>query len=314
MTSISARLCEYLDHRRRFGADMTAAGLVLKPFAAFADAEGAEWITTELFLRWKDTFGSAGSNTWASRLCLVRSFARWLQGLDDRHEVPPKGLIPRRGTRPRPWIYSEAEIEQIVITAAALPSRSGLRGATFSTVFGLIAVTGLRIGEALGLDDRDVDAEDAALVIRHAKNGKSRVIPVTRCVVTKLQAYQQFRDHVVAHAGSGALFQAESGKRTKVFSAEWNFARVGQTIGLRKPSPGRGRGLRIHDMRHSMASRTILDWFRQGRDVDAEMYKLSAYLGHKNPSGTWWYIEAVPGLLALASERGLKTLGDGGAS
>ena len=314
MTSISARLSEYLDHRRRFGADMTAVGLDLKPFAAFADAEGAEWITTELFLRWKETFGSAGSNTWASRLCLVRSFARWLQGLDDRHEVPPKGLIPRRGTRPRPWIYSEAEIEQIVITAAALPSRSGLRGATFSTVFGLVAVTGLRIGEALGLDDRDVDAEDAALVIRHAKNGKSRVIPVTRCVVTKLQAYQQFRDHVVAHAGSGALFQAESGKRTKVFSAEWNFARVGQTIGLRKPSSGRGRGPRIHDMRHSMASRTILDWFRQGRDVDAEMYKLSAYLGHAKPSGTWWYIEAVPELLALASERGLKTLGDGGAS
>lgn len=314
MTSISARLSEYLDHRRRFGADMTSVGFVLKPFAAFADAEGAEWITTELFLRWKETFGSAGPNAWGTRFPVVRSFASWLHGIDDRHEVPPKGLIPWRGARPRPWIYSEAEIERIVVTAAALPSRSGLRGATFSTLFGLIAVTGLRIGEALGLDDRDVDAGDATLSVRHGKNGRSRVIPVTRCVVAKLQAYQQFRDHVVAHAGSGALFQAESGRRTKVGNAERNFAKVGQAIGLRQPSPGKGRGPRIHDLRHTMATLTVLDWFRQGRDVDAEMYKLSAYLGHAGPSGTWWDIEAVPELLALASERGLRTLGDGGAS
>ena len=251
MTSISTRLSEYLDHRRRFGADMTSVGLVLKPFAAFADAEGAEWITTELFLRWKEMFGSAGPNTWGTRFPVVRSFASWLHGIDERNEVPPRGLIPPYGTRPRPWIYTEAEIERIVVTAAALPSPSGLIGATFSTLFGLIAVTGLRISEALGLDDRDIDAEDATLSIRHGKNGKSRVIPVTRCVVAKLQAYQQFRDHVVAHVGSGALFQEESGKRTNVHSAEWYFAKVGQAIGLHQPSPGKGRGPRIHDLRHN---------------------------------------------------------------
>ena len=314
MTPISTRLSGYLGHRRRFGADMTSAGLILKPFAAFADAEDAEWITTEPFLLWKDTFGPAGSNTWAVRLCFLRSFARWLRGPDDRHEVPPKGLIPRRGIRPRPWIYSEAEIERIVIAAAALPPRSGLRGATCSTLFGLIAVTGLRIGEALGLDDRDVDAVNAALSIRHAKNGKSRVIPVTGCVVTKLQACQQFRDHAVARAGAGALFQAESGRRITADNAQRNFVKVGQATGLRQPSPGNGHGPRIHDLRHSMATLTILDWFRQGSDVDAEACKLSACLGHKYPSGTWWYIEAVPELLALASERGLKTIGDGGTS
>ena len=313
MMSISVRFSEYLDHRRRFGADMTSAGLILKPFVDFADAEGAEWITTELFLRWKETFGTAGSNTWSTRLCIVRGFARWLQGIDERHEVPSKGLIPRRDTRPRPWIYSESEIERIVVTAAALPSPTGLRGATCSTLFGLIAVTGLRIGEALGLDDQDVGAEGATLSIRHAKNGKSRIIPVTRCVVTKLQAYQQFRDRVT-HADSGALFQVEDGRRANVCTVERNFAAVGQAIGLREPSPGQGRGPRVHDLRHTMATRTILDWFRQGRDVDAEMYKLSAYLGHTKANGTWWYIEAVPELLALASERGLRTLGEGGAS
>ena len=171
-----------------------------------------------------------------------------------------------------------------------------------------------------GLDDRDVGAEDATLAVRHAKNGRSRVIPLTRCVVTKLQACQDLREQVVvsrgivAHAGSGALFQAENGKRASVNTVERNFGTVVQAVGLRQPSPGRGRRPRIHDLRHTMATRTILDWFRQGRDVDAEMYKLSAYLGHAKPSGTWWYIEAVPELLAIASERGLRTLGDGGAS
>ncbi len=314
MTPLSDQLCAYLDHRRRFGADMTSVGLVLKPFVAFAEEEGAEWVTTDLFLRWKDTFGSAGSNTWSTRLSVLRCFAVWLQGLDDRHEVPPRGLAPRRGTRPQPWIYSEAEIERIVVTAAALPSPSGLRGATCSTLFGLIAVTGLRVSEALGLDDRDVDADDAILAVRHAKNGKSRVIPVTRCVIAKLKAYQHLRDHVVTPAGSDALFRAENGNRARAQIMERSFAKVGLIMGLRQPSPARGRRPRIHDLRHSFASRTILEWFRQGRDVDAEMYKLSAYLGHKNPAGTWWYIEAVPELLALASERGLRTLGDGGVS
>ena len=162
-------------------------------------------------------------------------------------------------------------------------------------------MTGLRIGEALGLDDRDVDAEDATLAIRQTKNAKSRVIPVARCVVAKLQACQHLRDHVVTHAGSDALFRSETGKRTGMYAAFWSFAKVGQAIGLREPSPAKGRGPRIHDLRHSFASRTILDWFRQGLNVDDEMYKLSACPGHKNPAGTWWYIEAVPELLTLAS-------------
>ena len=203
MTSLSTLLSEYLDHRRRFGADMASVGKVLKPFVAFADAEGAERVTTGLFLRWKAAFGSAGPNTWGTRLGAVRSFATWLQGIDGRHEVPPKGLVRKRRARPRPYIYSEAEIGRIVAAAAALPSPSGLRGATCSTLFGLISVTGPRTGEALGLDDRDVDAGDATLAVRCGKNGRGRVIPVTRCVVDRLQAYQGFRDRAVGHAGRG---------------------------------------------------------------------------------------------------------------
>ena len=248
MIPISVRFAEYLDHRRRFGADMRSSAVVLKPFVDFADAEGAERVTTDLFLRWKAAFGSAGPITWAKRLCVVRSFATWLQGMDGRHEIPPKGLVPRRGARPRPYIFSEAETGRIVAAAAALPSPSGLRGATCSTLFGLIAVTGLRIGEALGLDDRDLDARDATLHVRHGKNGRSRVIPVTRCVVDRLQAYRQLRDRIVVRADSGALFRADSGRRASVRTAQRNFREVVQAIGLRPLPPGRGP--RIHDLRH----------------------------------------------------------------
>ena len=313
MTSLADRFTEYLDHRRRFGADPVSIERALKPFVVFADAEQAECITTELFLKWKATFGSAGLNTWAMRLSLLRGFARWLQATDERNEVPPKGLIPHRNTRPQPWIYSDTEIAQIVATAATLPSPKGLRGCTYATLFGLLAVTGLRISEALGLDDQDVDAENAVLVIRHAKNRKSRAIPVTGCVIAKLQDYQQSRDRLI-HVDHAALFRTESGKRLGVSTAETNFARIGQILGLRNPSPGKGRGPRIHDLRHAMATRTIIDWFRQGRDIDAEMYKLSTYLGHADPAGTWWYIEAVPELLVLATDRGLRALGNGGIS
>ena len=159
MTWFANLLDQYLAERRRHGGDPASSGLVLRPFVLFADAEGDEWITTDLFLRWKDRFGAAGPHTWAIRLSVVRGFATWLQGIDPRTEVPPAGLIPNRQRRRRPHIYTDDEIVRIVVEAARLPSARGLRGATYATLFGLLAVTGLRIGEAVGLDDADVDPD-----------------------------------------------------------------------------------------------------------------------------------------------------------
>ena len=150
MTLFAKRLDRYLADRRRHGGDLASSGLVLRPFVRFADAEGDEWITTDLFLRWKDRFGAAGPHTWAIRLSVVRGFATWLQGFDPRTEVPPAGLIPNRQRRQRPHIYTDDEIVRIVVEDAQLPSARGLRGATYATLFGLLAVTGLRIGEAVG--------------------------------------------------------------------------------------------------------------------------------------------------------------------
>jgi len=312
MTTLSQRLNDYLSVRRSLGYDLSFSGRVLRGFAAFADREGADHITVDLFLRWKNAFGAANNNTWSARLCMVRVFAGWLQGHDARTEVPPSGLIPGKPRRARPYIYSETEVATIVARAARLPSRYYLRGWTCSTLFGLIAVTGLRINEALGLDDGDVDLDEGVITVKRGKNGKARFVPVAPSTVDRLRAYRAERIRLLG-AAMGSFFRIDDGRRPTDCCARYNFALVSQGIGLREPQRfcKHGRGPRIHDLRHTFAVRTIMGWYRKGLDPDREMIKLSTYLGHSNPNHTYWYIEAVPELLQLASKRAERSLAEG---
>jgi integrase len=234
----------------------------------------------------------------------VRCFTEWLNGIDPAHELMPRGLIPYRARRTRPYIYSDAEVVEIVRGAAELPSPYGLRGLTFSTLFGLIAVTGLRISEAVALDAVDVDLNEGVLTVRCGKLGKSRLIPLQNSVVERLRLYIEERTRILSGAPQ-ALFVQERGQRIGDCCARYNFACVSQRIGLRAAEQfGRhGRGPRIHDLRHSFAARTLIAWYREGKDAGHEMIKLSTYLGHSNPDHTYWYLEAVPELLELAAER-----------
>jgi integrase len=172
MSTLSRELDRYLTIRRGLGYDLGTAERILRGFTAFAEHEGADLISTDLFLRWQEVFGHANRHTWSRRLSMVRLFAQWMHGMDQRHEVPPQALIPGRQCRPRPYIYSEDEICRIVEAAAELPSINGIRALTCSTLFGLIAVTGLRVSEALSLDVADVDLE-AGLVISRSTARKS---------------------------------------------------------------------------------------------------------------------------------------------
>jgi integrase len=290
--------------RRRLGFEMSFVERVLRKFAEFADRERADHITVDLFLRWKEQYGSANIYTWGRRLSMVRIFAGWLQGFDPRTEVPPAGLITSRPRRTRPYIYTDDQIAAIVTEAGRLPSPYGLRAWTCSTLFGLIAATGLRVNEALGLDEEDVDLKEAVLTIRRAKNRKSRFAPISLCAAERLRAYRAERNRILG-AGQVAFFLLENGERPTDCCARYNFALVCQQIGLRKPQRfcKHGRGPRIHDLRHTFAVRTIMDWYRRGLEPDREMLKLSTYLGHSKPELTYWYIEAIPELLHLASER-----------
>jgi integrase/recombinase XerD len=302
--NLRGELDRYLMIRRRLGYDLSSTERVLKRFIAFAESQGADHISTDLFARWQSVFGHAQRRTWAARLGMVRLFAQWLHGLDPAHEIPPQGLIPNHQRRSRPYIYNEEEIGKIIAIAAALPSVYGLRGLTFSTLFGLIAMTGLRISEALALDIDDVDLDLGVLTVRRGKSGRARLVPIHDSIASRLSAYARERDRLLSFTPR-SFFATDRGTRPDDCSARYNFAVVSQRIGLR-PSQQylrHGRGPRIHDLRHSFAARTILGWYRTGKDAAREMIKLTTYLGHTKPENTYWYIEAVPELLELAARR-----------
>lgn len=302
--SITSQLDGYLTVRRSLGYDLRSDERVLRRFTRFADQEGTRHIDTALFLRWDASQPNAGTSTRSARLGKVRLFVQWLNSLDPAHEVPPRGLLPSRYGRVRPHIYSEVEIVSIIAAAKELPSIYGLRGLTYSTLFGLIAVTGLRISEALALDRDDVDAEDGVLRVRRGKLGKERLLPLDPSVVEQLMVYAVERDWLLG-SKPDAFFVNSERARLNDCSARYNFAQACQRIGLRAQQQycRHGRGPRIHDLRHTFAVRTMINWYRTGKDPAREMIRLTTYLGHTDPDHTFWYLEAVPELLDLAMTR-----------
>lgn len=309
MNALSQELDRYLSIRRSLGYDLRTTERVLRRFIAFAEQEHTQYISTDLFLRWQKTFGHAHRGTWADRLHMVRLFAQWLCVMNPHHEVPPRSLIPSRYHRPHPHIYSQGDIEKLVSAAANLHSINGLRGPTCHTLFGLIAVTGLRISEAIALDMGDVDLESGVLTIRRGKGGKERIVPVSESTRRQLAVYARQRDRLLGRR-SESFFVSDDGTRPTDCCVRYNFAMVCQQIGLRTVQRfhRHGRGPRIHDLRHTFAVRTMLNWYRAGKDAGREMIRLTTYLGHTKPANTYWYIEAVPELLELASQRASRSL------
>jgi integrase len=302
--SLAPQLDRYLSVRRSLGFNLRTDERILRRFVRFADQACATHVATALFLRWDASLPEVSGGTRATRLGKVRLFAQWLSGIDPAHEVPPRGLLPGRLKRARPYIYTAAEIGAIIAAAKALPSIYGLRGLTCSTLFALLTVTGLRISEALALDRDDLNADSGVIRVQRGKLGKERLLPLDPSVVAQIVGYVAERDRLIGHAAT-PLFVTDKGTRLTDCSARYNFAQAGQQIGLRAHQPycKHGRGPRIHDLRHTFAVRTMVGWYRTGKDPTREMIRLTTYLGHADPSHTFWYLEAVPELLDLAMAR-----------
>ncbi len=305
MSELRQAIDEYLSLRRSLGFELQRQETVLRRFVTFAERECAEYITTDLVLRWTSEPSNAQPATWAARVGTVRRFARWWSAFDPRTEVPPEGLLPHRYHRQPPYIYSDGEIERLVRAAAELPSANGMRALTYSTYFGLIAVTGMRMSEGIALDRIDVDLVEGILTVRRTKFGKTRLVPLHASTRDALESYAAQRDRIVRCAETPAFFVSDGGRRITQWGTRYNFARVSQQIGLRPPATdGRhGHGPRLHDLRHRFAVQALIGWYRKGLDVEREMPKLATYLGHVHVNDTYWYLEAVPELLQLATER-----------
>jgi len=310
MNGLDLAVEQYLNLRRALGFKLRQTARALPQFVRFLDQEGTAVITTELALRWAQQDPGASSVTHADRLSIVRRFAAWRSAEDPRTEIPPVRLLTRRYQRPMPYIYSAEEVERLISLAASLPSRTGLRALTCSTVFGLLAVTGMRIGEAVALNRDEVDLSTGVLSVREGKLGKSRFVPIHATTSAILDHYSKKRDAILPRVGTPAFFVSERGRRISTGCAGGNFVTVSRQMGLRPAAGPRGRGPRLHDLRHRFAVSTLIHWYRTGRDVDREIPKLATYLGHKGPKEVYWYLQAVPELLALATERSKQaTLG-----
>jgi integrase/recombinase XerD len=296
-------LKDYLRVRRSLGFLLREPETSLRQFVAFLQAHRASYITTALALRWATQPTQVQPATWAFRLSMVRRFAIWLSAFEPRTEIPPTGLLPYRYRRTPPYIYGDQEITRLLRRTQHLPSYRGLRARTFTTLFGLLVATGMRGNEALGLDRSDVDLDRKILYIRRTKFGKSRYIPVHSSTVEALKQYATARDRLFPVPITPAFFISERGTRIPDWVARYTFAKVSQQVGLRPSANGHGRGPRLHDMRHRFAVRTLVRWYRAGIDVERELPKLATYLGHVHLNDTYWYLEAVPELLKLATER-----------
>jgi integrase/recombinase XerD len=300
MIPLTEAVGDYLAMRRALGYQLTEHGRVLPQFAAFLAQRSESLITTELALEFATQPAEASVVWWHQRLAIVRGFARYLQAFDARHEVPPVNLLPATFHRTRPYLFSEAEIEALLEAARSM--RPPLRAASCEALIGLLAVSGMRVSEACGLDRSDVELHEGRLTVGHAKNGRSREIPLHPTTVAALDRYVRARDELCPHPKDAAAFflSGWGGRLTRHFVWKW-FDQLRHATSLDEQTLG--RRARLHDVRHAYVLRILLGWYRDGGDIEARLPLLSTVLGHVHPADTFWYIEGAPELLALACER-----------
>lgn len=305
MSTLKEAIADYLAVRRALGFKLRRAELLLADFARYMEIAGAHTVTTELAVAWA-TKVSGGANWKAARLGVVRGFAGYRKALDPCTEVPPADLLPRQGRRATPFIYSEADIVRLMQAANSLHSR--IRRCTYFTLIGLLAVTGMRVGEAIRLDHRDIDWNDMTLTIRKTKFDKSRLIVLHPTTVAALHAYDCLRNELIPHPPDPSFFVSQAGTRLLYCNVQWTFVRLVRLANV-APRSARCRP-RLHDLRHTFAVRTALGWYRDGVDAAARLPLLSTYLGHTTPRDTYWYLSATPELLSVAANRLERQLGD----
>jgi integrase len=303
---LRAALDEYLALRRSLGFKLRLAGCLLERFVEFADNQGAEFITRELAVAWATEPADVQPAQWANRLGMVRRFAQHHLATEPRTEVPPADLLPYRYRRVAPYIYSDTEVWRLLRAAAALPSALGLRAATYTTLLGLYASTGLRTNEALRLDNDHVDLAQGVLDVSHSKFGKFRRLPIHHSTQHVLARYAARRDRLCPRPNTPGFFVSEHGTRISEWSLRYTFVKLSRQIGLRAATEARGP--RIHDFRHRFAVNTLRDWYRAGVDVERRLPQLSTYLGHVHITDTYWYLTATPELMQLARQQLQRTL------
>lgn len=305
MNTLRQAVQEYLDMRRSLGFKLKEAGKGLLDFVTFMERHRASYITQALALAWAQQPANAQPAHWAQRLSFVRGFARHRSATDPRTQIPLPGLLPFQPKRARPYLYSDDEIRQLLDAAFQMTcryERGQLRPWTFHCLFGLLSVSGMRLGEARNLELEDVDLAAAVLTIRDTKFGKSRLVPLHASTCKVLADYLARRQrHWAGRPVSSYLFVSSRGNRLDTGEIHRAFYALSRQIGLRGASDSHGP--RLHDMRHVFATNTLVHWYQSEQDPGRLLPILSAYLGHVHVADTQWYLSSSPELMREAMRR-----------
>ncbi|MGF6297517.1 tyrosine-type recombinase/integrase [Paraburkholderia sp. WC7.3d] len=305
MNTLRQAVQEYLSLRRSLGFKLEEAGKVLPDFVTFMERHRASCITQALALRWAQQPSNVQPANWARRLSFVRQFARHRSATDPRTQIPAPGLLPFGPKRARPYLYSDDEIRRLLHAALQIPcryQRDELQPWTYHCLFGLLSVSGMRLGEARNLKLQDVDLVAGVLTIRGAKFGKARLIPLHASTCKVIADYIARRKrHWANRPVSSYLFVSNQGNRLDGGEIHRHFYALSRQIGLRGPADSHGP--RLHDMRHVFATNTLVRWYRSGQDPERRLPILSAYLGHVHVADTQWYLSASPELMREAMRR-----------
>jgi integrase len=297
MSDLRQALADYLAIRHALGFQLRGYDRLLGDLLDDLEQARASTLTIELAVAWATKPADAQPFRWKTRLSVARGFARYLQTIDPAAQVPPSDLLAYRRARPAPYLYSAAEIDALLAATDTL--RPSLRAATYRTLLGLLAVTGMRVGEAIALDRDDVDPRQQRLSIRAAKHA-TRQLPLHPSTAAALDAYARRRDQLRPAPKAPSFFLSTAGTRLIYECVRETFIKLRRVASLERAAR---RSPRIHDLRHSFAVQTLLDWHRAGVDVGARLPLLSAWLGHRHPASTYYYLQAAPELMALAAER-----------
>jgi integrase len=291
---------DYLTLRRGLGFKLKRPARFVRSFVESLEKRGETRITTQLVLEWATQPQHLQPSEWAARLSGVRAYARYWSSIDVATEIPPEGLLPFRARRAKPYLYSELEVQRLLEEARSMPTQFSLQPLTYHCLFGLLAVTGLRISEALNLESRDVNWVEGFLTIRTSKFGKSRLVPLHPTTKDVLAQYAAQRIQRFPDRPTAAFFPSRTGARLDAGQVRRTFYRVSRQIGIRGASASRGP--RLHDFRHRFAVETLLRWYRSGEDVRRRLPILSTYLGHGHVTDTYWYLSNTPELMAAAGD------------
>lgn len=292
---------EYLEFKRKLGYQLHGEDKELLLFARYADRSGHKGpVTTDIAVQWAKLPESADPVYWARRYEVVRRFAKHRFLIDPRTEIPFKRLLGSSKRRLTPHIYSDEEITALLQAASQLKPADSLQPRTYVTLFGLLACTGLRISEALNLSTQDLDLRSNIITVNRTKFKKSRLIPIQSSTSQALQDYLIFRDACHPEAKAEKFFISKNGIALNYRQVLYVFMNLRLHMGWAKTGQ---RPPRIHDLRHTFAVNRLLKWVSEGEDLDRKIFALSVYLGHAQVTDTYWYLSAVPALLAVVSKR-----------